>query len=53
MKEGREKDTFYHSQTFRLNCQIDTIGAENCKLHGYIQAKDSKIRGLEEQLRYY
>lgn len=26
---------------------------ENSKLRGYIQAKDSKIRGLEEQLRYY
>lgn len=26
---------------------------ENTQLRGCLQAKDSKIRGLEEQLRYY
>jgi hypothetical protein len=53
LKEGKERDKFYHSQTFRLNCQVDSMRGENSKLRGCLQAKDSKIRGMEEQLRYY
>jgi hypothetical protein len=53
LKEGREKDKFYHTQTFRLNCQIDQMRSENLKLKNFLITKDNKIKGLEEQLKYY
>jgi len=51
LKEGKQKAQHYHNQSYRLKCQMDTYIEENEGLKREINAKDLKIKAIEEQLR--